>query len=122
MHLAEPGSICSAWVHDPDEARDVLRADINVGDLLRTDIDPPNIRYTEIEEGVRDERLVLVVSLETAEGSGEAGYVTVLDCGIRTSISCVWLWPGDQSADLYFDGMDDPNLEGSSTAANKENT
>ena len=101
MHLAEPGSIRSAWVHDPDEARDVLREDIKVGDLLRTDIDPPDAPYDE-DTTRYPERMVLVVSLETEELSGESGYVTVLDCGIRTSVCCVWLWPGDRSSDLYY--------------------
>ncbi len=80
----------------------MLKDDINVGDLLRTDIDPPNAPWNPEDIPV-PERMVLVVSLETAEmSSGESGYVTVLDCGVMTSVCCVWLWPGDQSSDLYY--------------------
>lgn len=105
MHLAEPGSICSAWVHDLDEAGDVLKSDIRVGDLLRTDIDRPYAPGSPAR-GTHDnghpERMVLVLSLETLHNEDQSGYVVVLDSGVRTEISCVWLWPGDQSLDLYY--------------------
>ena len=55
------------------------KEDIKVGDLLRT-----------------HERLVLVVSLKPLKSKVE-GYlgriVTVLDCGVLRSTSCVWLKP-----------------------------
>ena len=76
----------------------MLKSDIRVGDLLRTDIDPPDATH---DHG-HPERLVLVVSLETVWNQDQSGYVAVLDSGVRTEISCVWLWPGEQSCDLYY--------------------
>ena len=75
----------------------MLKADIKVGDLLRTDIERPgDMTCFDLE------RMVLVVSLETVWNTDQTGYVAVLDCGVRTEISCVWLWPGEQSCDLYY--------------------
>lgn len=79
----------------------MLKEDIRVGDLLRTDIDPPDAPWRD-DDIEYPERLVLVLSLETGELSGDSGYVTVLDCGVRTSVSCVWLWPPEQSAERYY--------------------
>ncbi len=76
----------------------MLKSDIRVGDLLRTDIDPPDARH----DHCHPERLVLVLSLETIWNTDQSGYVVVLDSGVRTEISCVWLWPGEQSLDMYY--------------------
>ena len=75
----------------------MLKADIKVGDLLLTDIERPGATTC-----FDLERMVLVVSLETSWNTDQSGYVVVLDSGVRTEISCVWLWPGEQSADLYY--------------------
>jgi len=73
----------------------MLKEDIQVGDLLQTDIDAPNVtdgrRYRS--------RTVLVLSLDASEYTSSEGFLVVLDCGIRTSIGCVWLWPSDYSRD-----------------------
>ena len=71
----------------------MLKEDIRVGDLLRTDIDLPSGGADHFNE----ERLVLVVSTDTSEWRTSKGYVVVLDSGVRTEISCVWLWPGARS-------------------------
>jgi hypothetical protein len=89
VHLAEPSPASGEET--------VLKADIQVGDLLRTDIERPG-KMTCFDL----ERLVLVVSLETFHNVDQLGYVVVLDSGVRTEISCVWLWPGEQSGELYY--------------------
>jgi hypothetical protein len=78
----------------------MLKDDINVGDLLRTDIDLPHTRHIPVRsDGHNPERLVLVVSVDGLYSDPGNGYVGVLDCGIMTDISCVWLWPGDGCLD-----------------------
>ena len=70
----------------------MLKEDIQVGDLLRTDIERPGaMTCFDLE------RMVLVGSLETSWNTDQSGYVVVLDSGVRTEISCVWLWPGARS-------------------------
>ena len=64
-----------------------------MGDLLRTDIDLPSGGADHFNE----ERLVLVVSTDASEYTSSKGYVVVLDCGVLTSVGCVWLWPGARS-------------------------
>ena len=73
----------------------MLKRDIAIGDMLQTDIDPPNATH---DHGHRS-RPVLVLSLDASEYTSSEGYVVVLDCGIRTSVGCVWLWPSDGATD-----------------------
>lgn len=67
------------------------KEDIKVGDLLRTREPPPNSTPSAIGPGlgIYPERLVLVVSLD----DNRLSRLTVLDCGVRTSISSIWLKP-----------------------------
>lgn len=59
------------------------KEDIKLGDLLWAHNDPDGEGYGR---GRHPKRLVLVVSLDDNR-------LTVLDCGVRTSISSVWLKP-----------------------------
>jgi hypothetical protein len=73
----------------------MLKEDIRIGDMLQTDIDPPNAKHDHFHPS----RPVLVLSLDASEYTPSEGFVVVLDCGIRISIGCVWLWPSDYSRD-----------------------
>ena len=66
------------------------KEDIKVGDLLRAHNAPPNgTSPRAYNTGRRPERLVLVVSLD----DNRLYRLNVLDCGVRTSISSIWLNP-----------------------------
>jgi len=65
------------------------KEDIKVGDLLRAHNDPPNGTQHAYNTGRHPERLVLVVSSD----DNRLYRLTVLDCGVRTSISSIWLKP-----------------------------
>ena len=87
--------VSAVWDDVEMLSKDLL--DFKVGDLLRTDIERPGaMTCFDLE------RMVLVVSLETPWNTDQSGYVVGLDSGVRTEISCVWLWPGDVPRDLYY--------------------
>ena len=77
----------------------MLKEDIRVGDMLQTDIDPPAATHDHFHPL----RPVLVLSLDASEYTRHEGYVVVLDCGIRTSVGCMWLDPssGNPGCDSY---------------------
>jgi len=73
----------------------MLKEDIHIGDMLQTDIDAPDVTDGRCHRT----RTVLVLSLDASEYTLSEGFVVVLDCGIRTFIGCVWLWPSGYARD-----------------------
>ncbi len=73
----------------------MLIEDIHIGDMLQTDIDPPDAKHDHFHPV----RPVLVLSLDASEYGMEWGYVVVLDCGVVTPIGCGWLYPAIGSPD-----------------------
>ena len=65
----------------------MLKEDIQIGDLLQTDLDPH--RASGLGPSARS---VLVLSLDASEYTSHEGYVVVLDGGVAAVFGCMWLW------------------------------